>query len=227
LGAIPSAMSAAIIFYKGLSSQTEPLCRFSSSLCTGCTCPQTTLRVLLVVFGILLVSAPVSQPWSGRPERFIRWHDYSVDAELLWRGTFCNFAIHNWMAAVDPSGRHRPYVVFMAVQGIIHATVMLFDNRISAARGQANGNWEHAFEISGFYLLGVLLLSLLLFAPPRLPPTSSGSIGGEDSAACNDNRSCGQEAGLLPGELRSIDSKDEFNASEFERDRMPTLVHNQ
>jgi hypothetical protein len=74
----------------------------------------------------------------------------------------------------------------MAVQGVVHATVMLLDNRVAAARGRPNGNWEHAFEIAGFYLLGVALSALLLCSPDRGPPcpspaTGSGSAGGGGS----------------------------------------------
>jgi hypothetical protein len=226
LGTTPSVLSAAFLVYKTGPSQAKAHCSISCRLCTSCDCRTTALRAVLIIFGIGLVSAPIPLPWSGPPEPFIRWRDYSVDAELLWRGTFCNFAAHNWLAAADPSGRHRPYVVFMAVQGITHATVMLFDNRIAAARGHLNGNWEHAFEISGFYLLGVLLGSLLLFTPrrgpPQLPPTSSGSTGGECLAADYDDGCHGQELSVT---VQITNSLDKLDVSE--RGPLPAVVNNQ
>ena len=171
LGTIPSILSAAILCGMKLPSTTETLVTISGRRCAGCDGRGIALRVVLIIFGVGLVAAPIPLPWSGPHGPFIRWQGFSVDVVLLWRGTFCNFAAHNWLAAADPPGRHRPYVAFMAIQGIVHATVMLEDNRITAARGQPNRNWEHAFEITG---------SLLLCSPPR-PPRAADA--GECAAA--------------------------------------------
>jgi hypothetical protein len=212
-GTTPSVISVAFLLYKKKTSHADALYLFSCRSCKVCDCRRTALRAVLIMFGIGLVSAPIHLPWSGKPEPFIRWHDYSVDAELLWRGTFGNFAAHNWLAATDPSERHRPYVVFMAVQGFIHATVMLVDNRIAAARGGPNGNWEHAFEISGFYLLGVLLSSLLIVTPRRepTPPACSGSTG--DSCFVADYGTCchGQELSVTQntGSQEAVDDSEQ------------------
>jgi hypothetical protein len=125
---------------------------------------QTTiaLRTILIIFAILLL-IPIIMPWEGPPERFVRWHSFSIQGELLWRGTFASFSLCNLLSAIDPSGAGASYVAFMAIQGIFHGTTMLVDNRISASKGSENGNPEHAWsEIPFFLLLGCVLSGLLL-----------------------------------------------------------------
>ena len=124
------------------------------------------MRAILIIFAILLW-IPIVMPWEGPPEAFVRWHTFSIQGELLWRGTFACFSICNLLTAVDPGGAGASYVAFMAAQGFFHGTVMLVDNRVSASQGGPNGNPEHAWGEIPFFLLLGLSLTCLLFSRLR------------------------------------------------------------
>jgi hypothetical protein len=146
------------------------------------TCAGAGLRAVLTVFAIGLLAVPAFLPWSGPPEPFIRWHEYSPAGELLWRGTFVSFAIGNLTAAVlqDPAGLGASYTVFFILQCVLHATVMLVDNRVAAAAGGPNGNPHHAWsEIPGFYFIGTVL-ALLLAARLRVARRPLVEKSGQD-----------------------------------------------
>jgi hypothetical protein len=145
------------------------------------TCAGAGLRAVLTIFAIGLLAVPAFLPWDGPPEPFIRWHAYSVDGELLWRGTFVSFAVGNLTAAVlqDPAGLGASYTLFFIFQCILHATVMLVDNRVAAVADGPNGNPEHIWsEIPGFYFIGTVL-ALLLATRLRVIGRPSVEEGGQ------------------------------------------------
>ena len=43
---------------------------------------------------------PIRQ--TGQVQRWVRWHPYNLDAELLWRGTFATFALALFFTAANP-----------------------------------------------------------------------------------------------------------------------------
>ena len=60
-------------------------------------------------FGLIM---PIFAPWE-HAEKWVRWHPYNVDAELLWRGTFATFALAFFLTAANRkvgvlSKRRRP-----------------------------------------------------------------------------------------------------------------------
>jgi len=136
------------------------------------SCMAYAIRIILVIFAIGLW-IPILLPWEGPPEPFVRWHTFSLQGELLWRGTFACFSLCNILTALDPTGAGAGYTAFMAAQGIFHGTVMLIDNRISASNHGSNGNAEHAWGEIPFFLILGLSLSILLIT--RFRPESKQS----------------------------------------------------
>ncbi|GLD94174.1 hypothetical protein PINS_up002785 [Pythium insidiosum] len=115
-------------------------------------CP-TRLKVLSVLFSVFpigMLSGPTFAPWEP-VQKYVRWHPYNEDAELLWRGNFFTFSLFFFVTSTNPI-RHGAILLFFAWHGLMHGTVMLVDNLRNL---DGNGNWEHAFEITFFFLLGV------------------------------------------------------------------------
>jgi len=125
-----------------------------------------TASIFLVAVALLFIAFPVLQPWSGPPEPFVRWHPFSGPAELVWRGFFLSFAAGMVLAAFDPLGRHRPFLVLLVVSGFLHAGEMAIDNLSSAGRGAMNGNPEHLYgDILGWF--GIASVSLIFLIRDR------------------------------------------------------------
>ena len=103
---------------------------------------------------------PVAQPWSGFPEPFIRWHPYTVNGELIWRGIFFSYASAIlYSCAEDPLGKHFLFVFYVGISCIIHSITMLGMNINQRLNQGSNGNFEHLVsEIPGFLFLGILNL---------------------------------------------------------------------
>jgi hypothetical protein len=146
------------------------------------------LRVFLVVTAVGFISAPVALSWDGRPAPYVRWYAYTVNGELLFRGTFATIAFGNLLAATEPQGRHAAYVLYVAAQGIIHATMMLVASLLAASAGHPNGNVEHLYgDIAGWYLISAVLFSALLLGRILMPRRhhehhcASGSTAGMDA----------------------------------------------
>ena len=129
------------------------------------------MSALLVVFASLFIAFPVLQSWSGPPELFVRWHPFSVPAELIWRGVFFSFAFGMLLTAFDPSGRHSLFIVALVLSGYLHAAEMAADNLFSAHMGHRNGNHEHLYgDILGWFAIASFaLLFLRLDRSPRVP----------------------------------------------------------
>lgn len=67
----------------------------------------------------------------------------------------CNSAIHQVRYEQGKlTLRHRLFVLFLCISGFIHATTMLFDNRLSK---EGNDNVEHLYgDILGWYLISIV-----------------------------------------------------------------------
>ncbi|KAJ0404960.1 hypothetical protein ATCC90586_002719 [Pythium insidiosum] len=129
---------------------------------TKCPARLKVLSVLFSVFPIGMLAGPTFSPWE-RVQKYVRWHPYNEDAELLWRGNFFTFSLFFFITSTNPI-RHGAIVLFFAWHGLLHGTVMLIDNLRDL---DGNGNWEHAFEISFFFLLGLFCSFCLFSEPPR------------------------------------------------------------
>lgn len=125
--------------------------------------------VVCAVVGVGLLTGPAFTPWEGPVEPFVRWHPYSPDGELQWRGLFCVFGVFLLAAAaLGPLTRCRAYVTFVCVQGFVHSLTMLVDNLRARDRGEPNGNSEHLYgDILGWALIAVALLAGLLVTRSR------------------------------------------------------------
>lgn len=63
-----------------------------------------------MMVGLVLLAGSRSQEttWhekgalSCQVQRWVRWHPYNLDAELLWRGTFATFALALFFTAANP-----------------------------------------------------------------------------------------------------------------------------
>ena len=100
---------------------------------------------VLYALAAAFLAFPVLQQWSGPPEPYLRWRPYSPDAELVWRAVFLAFAVGMTVAARDPFGRGKDFLLALGVSGLLHASVMAVDNLVSALRGGSNGNPEHVY----------------------------------------------------------------------------------
>ncbi|CAK9079425.1 Lon protease homolog [Durusdinium trenchii] len=100
-----------------------------------------TIVFSLLPFGLIM---PIFGPWE-RVQKWVRWHPYNLDAELLWRGTFATFALAFFLTAANPKVNNS-IVAFFAAHGVCHSVSMFIDNRIFPMDG--NDNVEHILEIS-------------------------------------------------------------------------------
>lgn len=136
-----------------------------------------TMSAFLIAAATLFILFPVLQPWSGPPELFVRWHPFSPAAELLWRGIFLSFAFGMLLAAVDPGGRHRPFVVLLVLSGYLHAAEMAVDNLVSARVGGMNRNPEHLYgDVLGWFAIASLALLFLILDRRNESGTRAPSI---------------------------------------------------
>ncbi len=120
------------------------------------------MSALLLAFATLFVLFPVLQSWSGPPELFVRWHPFSLAAELIWRGLFLSFAFGMFVAAFDPSGRHSLFLVALVLSGYLHSAEMTVDNLSSARLSHTNGNHQHLYgDILGWFAIASFALLFL------------------------------------------------------------------
>mmetsp|Transcript_33599 Transcript_33599/g.78794 ORF Transcript_33599/g.78794 Transcript_33599/m.78794 type:complete len:106 (-) Transcript_33599:226-543(-) len=84
-------------------------------------------------------------------QKFVRWHPYNVDEEMIWRGNFFCFAVALLFIGLSPK-RHASVLVFFAFHFPAHSLVMLIDNLRNL---DGNGNPEHAGEVIIFMLGGI------------------------------------------------------------------------
>eukprot|EP00913_Durusdinium_trenchii_P012838 g12054.t1 len=101
-----------------------------------------TIVFSLLPFGLIM---PIFGPWE-RVQKWVRWHPYNLDAELLWRGTFATFALAFFLTAANPKVNNS-IVAFFAAHGVCHSVSMFIDNRIFPMDGNDN---EHSSEDSAF-----------------------------------------------------------------------------
>lgn len=94
---------------------------------------------------------PIFGSWE-QAQRWVRWHPYNLDAELLWRGTFATFALALFFTAANPKVNNS-IVAFFAAHCVCHSVSMFIDNRLLPADG--NDNVEHLLEISIFMAIGL------------------------------------------------------------------------
>lgn len=117
--------------------------------------------VLISLFAIGFIAFPVSQSWV-RPEPFVRWHPFSIDGELVWRGIFGSFALAMILTAFQPLRRHMVFTLNLFFSGFLHSSLMLVFNLVERSNGGRNGNSEHLYgDIVGWYFIS--LLSGLVF----------------------------------------------------------------
>jgi hypothetical protein len=123
---------------------------------------------LLLALAIVFILFPVSKPWSGPVEPFVRWHPFSPEIESIWRGIFGSFAIAMAVAAFDPGMRHRPFLLALGLSGMFHALFMGADNLLAAQAGTANGNPEHLYgDVAGWFAIGVASIAYWWLRRPR------------------------------------------------------------
>ena len=140
----------------------------SMSAPPGRTGIAVTASIFLVVMAVLFIEFPVLQPWSGPPEPFVRWHPFSEHAEVVWRGIFLSFAAAMLLAALDPLGRHRFFLILLVTSGSLHAAEMAVDNLCAARMGGVNGNAEHLYgDVLGWFAIAAA--SLILLVADRRP----------------------------------------------------------
>jgi hypothetical protein len=137
-------------------------------------CGLWAYSVLLFMVATGFIAFPVARSWSGRPQDFVRWHPYSTSGELVWRGIFACYALGMYWTAIEgPGQRQRCFVRYLAVSGLLHATVMLIMNLSARGAGAANGNAEHLYgDIAGWYLVGVVSAVVLWCTSGNQPPGS-------------------------------------------------------
>jgi hypothetical protein len=126
------------------------------------------LAAFYSLFAIGFIVFPVSQPWDT-VALFVRWHQYTVNGELVWRGVFFSYAFCFLYCLLDPFAIHRKFVQYVALSGFLHATVMLVLNLVAANSEDIetktkNGNHEHLYgDIAGWYFISLVsALSLLI-----------------------------------------------------------------
>jgi hypothetical protein len=113
--------------------------------------------LLLAGLGLVFIAFPVTQPWTGPVEPFVRWHPFSPQIENIWRGIFASFALAMIVAATGPGDRHRSFSLALGSSGILHGLVMAVDNLWSMKSGGPNGNIEHLYgDVAGWALIGLL-----------------------------------------------------------------------
>lgn len=111
------------------------------------------LKIYTVIFSgfPFFLLMPIFGPWE-QVQRWVRWHPYNLDAELLWRGTFATFALALFFTAANPRVNNS-IVAFFAAHGVCHSVSMFIDNRLLPSDG--NDNVEHLLEISIFMAIGL------------------------------------------------------------------------
>lgn len=115
---------------------------------------------LLLTLGTVFILFPVTKPWTGPVEPFVRWHPFSPEIETVWRGIFASFAVAMIVAAWDPGRRHRPFLLALGLSGTCHGLFMGADNLIAAWAGTANGNLEHLYgDVAGWLAIGLISLA--------------------------------------------------------------------
>ncbi|KAI9335114.1 hypothetical protein BDR26DRAFT_866198 [Obelidium mucronatum] len=131
--------------------------------------PSNSYRIALAVLYVLLAigffAFPVFQSWD-LPQAFIRWYEYTISGELLWRGIFAAHACGFIYCLLDPWRRHIGFVMFVAVSCVMHATFMLMLWGLTT--DSRNKNPEHVWsEIPAFYFIGVYSGSLVALVARR------------------------------------------------------------
>lgn len=129
-----------------------------------CARPRTALDLiasaLLLSIAVIFIAFPVTKPWTGPVEPFVRWHPFSPEIETVWRGIFASFAVAMAVAALDPGHRHRHFLLALGCSGICHAAFMAADNLLAAWYGRDNGNVEHLYgDVAGWLLIGLASLA--------------------------------------------------------------------
>jgi hypothetical protein len=114
--------------------------------------------LLSFVIAVLFISFAVAQPWSGPPEKFVRWYPFNVDKELVWRGIFLSHALMMiWTALFQPHRYNFPFTVYLAISGTFHSTIMLILNLAERAVNGLNGNVEHIYgDVAGWYFVAFM-----------------------------------------------------------------------
>eukprot|EP00435_Cladocopium_sp_Y103_P037908 s1893_g10.t1 len=117
--------------------------------------PATKFRLKIYTFIFsgfpFFLLMPIFGTWE-QVQRWVRWHPYNLDAELLWRGTFATFALALFFTAANPKVNNS-IVAFFAAHGVCHSVSMFIDNRLLPTDG--NDNVEHLLEISIFMAIGL------------------------------------------------------------------------
>jgi len=75
-----------------VNGSSQPSLRWSWQLEKERTLLEWVFSGFLCLAAVLFMVFPVLQPWSGPPEKFVRWHPYSPAGELVWRGVFAAYA---------------------------------------------------------------------------------------------------------------------------------------
>ena len=132
--------------------------------------------VVLVVLACVFILFPVSQPWSGPPEPFVRWHPFSQPGELVWRGVFLSFAFGMLLTAFDPLGRHRSFLIVLVLSGYLHSGEMAVDNLLASRMDGMNCNPEHLYgDVLGWFAIASVSLLFLVFARRRAHQTATST----------------------------------------------------
>mmetsp|Transcript_24931 Transcript_24931/g.25148 ORF Transcript_24931/g.25148 Transcript_24931/m.25148 type:complete len:287 (+) Transcript_24931:97-957(+) len=99
------------------------------------------------------------QPWSGDVESFIRWHPYSSKIEFVWRGIYGAYTLMLLWTILEDPVKHKDFILFVGVSGLLHATVMLILNILADIGGYRNGNREHLYgDILVWYIISFVNL---------------------------------------------------------------------
>ncbi len=136
--------------------------------------PHTNLSrvasAFFLIIAILFVAFPVLQPWYGPPEPFVRWYPFSPAGELVWRGIFLSFSFGMMMTALDPFGRHRPFLIALVLSGYLHSGEMAVDHLLSVQMVGMNANPEHLYgDILGWFVIASVSLLFLLLSRKNAP----------------------------------------------------------
>ena len=118
--------------------------------------------VFIGLFAIGFIAFPVAQPWDN-PARYIRWHPYSVRAEVIWRGNFFVYAMHMLLTSLVGPRKCAiwPFVLFFGVSCALHGLVMMGMNVGEHLSSGLNGNLEHLYtEVVFFCLIGILSIGM-------------------------------------------------------------------
>ena len=112
--------------------------------------------------GFLWTTGPARERSAGRTSRRQAAHG-DGPAKLIWRGIFLSFAFGMILAAFDPLGRHRSFLVLLVLSGYLPFGEMAADNVLSAAMGGMNGNPEHLYGVRlGWFVIASISLFFLI-----------------------------------------------------------------